>query len=166
MKGGIGTASIRLAGGLTVSALVATNSLGDVVDPESGRVIAGVRTPDGKSFADARSLLRSGTLEFRSGENTTLGVVATNAQLTKTEATRVAEMAHDGYARAIVPSHTPFDGDTIFTLATGTRPGTADTGLIGALAADVMAQAIVRGVWQATGIPGYPAARDLGNNGT
>lgn len=161
MKGGIGTASITMADGLIVAALVATNSLGDVVDPSNGQIVAGARTQDGKSFADARVLLRSGAIRFQTGQNTTLGVVATNAVLTKTEATRVAEMAHDGYARAIVPSHTPFDGDTIFTLATGAKTGRTEAGLVGMLAADVMAQAILRAVRAATSIPGYPAARDL-----
>jgi L-aminopeptidase/D-esterase-like protein len=161
MKGGIGTASIAMPDGLIVSALVATNGMGDVIDPDNGRVIAGALAADGKSFADARKLLRTGAIKFRSGENTTLGVIATNAVLTKTQATRVAEMAHDGFARAIVPSHTPVDGDTIFTLATGSKAGAADDGLIGALAADVMAQAIVRSVKQATSIQGFPAARDI-----
>jgi L-aminopeptidase/D-esterase-like protein len=162
MKGGIGTASIAMPNGLIVAALVATNGMGDVIDPGNGQVIAGVRTPDGKSLADARKLLRGGAIKFRAGENTTLGVIATNAILTKTEAKRVAEMAHDGYARSIVPAHTPVDGDTIFTLATGAKTGPADAGLIGVLAADVMAQAVVRSVRQATSIPGFPAARDLG----
>ena len=161
MKGGIGTASVTMPDGLIVAALVATNGMGDVIDPANGQVIAGVRTSDGKAFADARRLLRSGAIKFRTGENTTLGVITTNAVLTKTEATRVAQMAHDGYARAIVPAHTPVDGDTIFTLATGAKTGPADAGLVGVLAADVMAEAIVRSVRQATGIPGYPAARDL-----
>jgi L-aminopeptidase/D-esterase-like protein len=161
MKGGIGTASITMPDGLIVSALVATNGMGDVIDPDNGRVIAGTLAADRKSFADARKLLRSGAIKFRSGENTTLGVIATNAVLTKTQATRVAEMAHDGFARAIVPSHTPVDGDTIFTLATGSKPGVADDGLIGVLAADAMAQAIVRSVRQATSIEGFPAARDI-----
>jgi L-aminopeptidase/D-esterase-like protein len=161
MKGGIGSAAISMPDGLIVAALVATNGMGDVIDPQNGQVVAGVRTADGKSLADARTLLRSGAIRFRAGTNTTLGVIATNAILTKTEAKRVAEMAHDGYARAIVPSHTPVDGDTIFTLATGTKTGAADAGLVGVLAADVMAQAIVRSVRQATGIPGYPAASDL-----
>ena len=161
MKGGVGTASIALPNGLIVSALVVTNALGDVIDPETGAIVAGVRTTDGKAFADARKLLRAGTIKFRQGENSTLGVVATNAMLTKTEAKRVAEMAHDGFARAIVPVHTPVDGDVIFTLATGSKPGPADAGLIGILAADVMAQAIVRSAKEATGIPGIPAARDI-----
>jgi L-aminopeptidase/D-esterase-like protein len=161
MKGGIGSVSITMPDGLVVAALVAANGMGDIIDPENGQVVAGVRAPDGKSFADARKLLRSGAIKFRAGENTTLGVIATNAQLTKTEAKRVSEMAHDGYARAIAPSHTPGDGDTIFTLATGSKTGAADSGLVGVLAADVMARAIVRAARQAAGIPGYPAARDL-----
>jgi len=160
MKGGIGTASITMADGLVVAALVVSNPLGDIVDPDTGQVVAGVRTAGG-SLADARKLLRAGAIKFRAGTNSTLGVVATNAALTKTEARRVAEMAHDGYARAIVPVHTPVDGDVIFTLSTASKTGAADTGLIGILAADVMAQAIVRSVRQARGIPGYPATRDL-----
>ena len=98
------------------------------------------------------------------GRNATIGVVATNARLTKVQATKVAQMAHDGFARAISPVHTPLDGDTIFAVATGThtsyRPLT-----VGALAAEVMAEAIVRAARAATGIPGYPAARDLINTG-
>jgi L-aminopeptidase/D-esterase-like protein len=165
VKAGIGSASITTSGGLVVAALVAVNAFGDVIDPASGRVVAGVRNANGKGFSDARTLLRSGALRFvapeSSGRNTTLGVVATNARLGKTEATRVAQMAHDGFARAIAPSHTPVDGDVIFALATGTRPGQADVGVIGALAAEVTAVAIVRAVQQATGVPGIPALRDL-----
>ena len=97
----------------------------------------------------------------RAGENTTLGVVATNATLTKTQATKVAEMAHDGFARAIYPSHTMGDGDTIFALATGGKAGDADVTRIGALASTVIAQAIVRAATQAKSIPDYPAIRDL-----
>jgi L-aminopeptidase/D-esterase-like protein len=163
MKGGIGSAAIRMPDGLIVAALVAVNAAGDVIDPATGKVIAGVRTADGKSLADARALLMSGALRqpARLGENTTLGVVATNATLTKTQVTKVAEMAHDGFARAIYPSHTMGDGDTIFALATGTQSGPADVSRVGALAAQAVADAIVRAVRQATGIPGYPAARDI-----
>jgi L-aminopeptidase/D-esterase-like protein len=165
MKAGIGSAVIVLPDGLVVAALVAVNAVGDIIDPATGRVIAGVRNADGKGFADARSLLRSGALARRDppkpGENTTIGVVATNATLTKVEAAKVAQMAHDGFARAISPVHTPGDGDTIFALATGALPGEANAGLIGALAAEAMADAIVRAVTQATGLPGIPAVRDL-----
>jgi L-aminopeptidase/D-esterase-like protein len=95
------------------------------------------------------------------GTNTTIGVVATNAKLNKDEATKVAQMAHDGYARAINPTHTPADGDTIFSIATGTSSVRVNQGTIGALAADVMAQAILRAATQAEGIPGYPSYSDL-----
>lgn len=161
MKAGIGSAAITLPDGLIVAALVAVNAAGDVIDPATGKVVAGVRGADGKSFADARLLLRAGTIpRSRPGENTTLGIVATNATLTKTQATRVAQMAHDGFARAIYPSHTPNDGDVIFSLATGAKSG-GDMGQIGALAAEMIADAIVRAARQATGVPGYPALRDL-----
>jgi L-aminopeptidase/D-esterase-like protein len=162
MKGGIGTAALMLPDGLIVAAMVATNGFGDVVDPSTGQIVAGARVAGGETFADARKLLRSGAIRFNGpGRNTTLGVVATNAALTKTDATRVAEMAHDGYARAIVPVHTPVDGDTIFAIATGTKQGSADLGQIGALAAEAIAEAIVRSVRQATGVANFPSARDL-----
>ena len=162
MKGGLGSAAITMSDGLIVAAIVAVNAIGDVLDPSTAKVIAGVRTPDGKDLADARVLLRSGALQqLRIGGNSTIGVVATNATLTKTQATKLAQMAHDGYARAISPVHTPADGDTIFALATAALPGTADVGRVGELAAEVMADAIVRAARQATSIPGYPAARDL-----
>lgn len=162
MKAGIGTAAIALSNGLVVAALVAVNGVGDIIDPRDGKVVAGVRTEDGRGLADARALLRSGALlQGRPGENTTIGVVATNATLTKTQATKVAQMAHDGLARAMVPAHTPADGDAIFALATGRLAGEANLTLVGALAAEAVADAIVRAAHAATGIPGYPAARDL-----
>jgi len=162
MKAGIGSAALVMSDGTIVAAMVAVNAVGDVIDPATGKVIAGVRTPDGKGLADARALLRSGAAaQSLTGANTTLGVIATNVVLTKTQATKVAQMAQDGYARAISPVHTPADGDTIFAIATGAKTGNADVMRIGALAAEVMADAIVRAARQATGIPGYPAARDL-----
>ena len=162
MKGGLGSSALVMRDGLVVAAMVATNALGDIVDPATGKVVAGVRTQDGKALADARALLRAGALpQAPIGANTTLVIVATNAVLTKTEATKVAQMAQDGLARAIVPAHTPADGDTVFALATGSRPGAADVGRIGALAAEATADAILRAVRAATGIPGFPAARDL-----
>jgi L-aminopeptidase/D-esterase-like protein len=160
MKAGIGSSSVTTENGLTVSALVAVNAFGDVIEPSTGRIVAGVRGTDGRTLADARKLLRSGAIRFAAG-NTTLGVVATNATLTKTQATRVAQMAHDGFARALAPSHTPVDGDAIFAVATGERPGAADVGVIGALAAETTAEAVVRAATQAIGIQGLPAARDL-----
>jgi L-aminopeptidase/D-esterase-like protein len=161
MKGGVGSASIELNSGLIVAALVVVNSVGDVVDPSTGQIVAGARADDG-SFADARRLLRAGLRETgKPGEQTTLAVVATNSPLTKTQATKVAQMAHDGFARAIYPVHTQVDGDTVFALATGTHPTPPNMLLIGALAADVTAQAIVAAVKAASGLPNLPAARDL-----
>ena len=164
MKGGIGSAAITLPNGLVVAALVAVNARGDIIDPATGQVVAGMRTEDGKSLADVRRRLKSGELDLPLPEplqHTTLGIVATNASLTKTQATRIAQMAHDGFARAISPAHTSADGDAIFALATGVRSGPADLDTIGTLAAEAMAEAIVRAVRAATGIPGYPAVRDL-----
>jgi L-aminopeptidase/D-esterase-like protein len=163
MKGGLGTASISVSAGadtLIVGAIVAVNAVGDVIDPSNGTVVAGVRTPDGKGLADARRLIRAGAVPIRAGQNTTIGVIATNARLTKVQATKVAQMAHDGFARALYPAHTMGDGDAIFALATGAIDN-ADVSRIGALAAEAMAQAIVRAAQQATSIPGYPAARDI-----
>jgi L-aminopeptidase/D-esterase-like protein len=163
MRGGLGTWSITMPGGLVVAALVVVNTVGDVIDPATGRVVAGARTADGKNLADVRTLIRSGTLAPPAlfGRNTTLAVVATNAALTKAQANRVAQMAQDGLARTISPAHTMFDGDTIFALATGARPGAPDMLTIGALAADAVADAVLRAVRAAKGIPGYPSAADL-----
>ena len=160
MKGGVGTASITLDNGLIVAAIVAVNAVGDVIDPASGRVIAGVRG-DGDVLLDARRILSGEVPRQSPRENTTIGIVATNALLTKAEATKVAQMAQDGLARAIVPVHTPSDGDTVFSLATGTLTDGFDLGRVGALAAEVMAEAIVRAVRAAHGLPGIPAVRDL-----
>jgi L-aminopeptidase/D-esterase-like protein len=166
MKGGLGSASIRLPNGLTVGAIVAVNAVGDVIDPSTGQVVAGVRTADGRSLADARRLLRDGSLMQaaapRAGGNTTIAVVATNARLSKVEVNRVALMADDGLARAVAPSHTIGDGDTVFALATGRWAGTADASIVGALAADVLAEAIVRAVSHADSLGGVPSARQLG----
>jgi len=162
MKGGIGTAAITLPDGLVVAALVAVNAYGDVIDPATGRVVAGVRTADGRGLADARVLLRTGAGGKRPiGESSTIGVVATNAKLTKTQATKVAQMAHDGLARSITPVHSLADGDTLFALATGTLDGEANVSRIGALAAEAVADAVLRAVRAARGLPGLPAARDI-----
>ena len=165
MKAGVGSAAIELPNGLVVAALVVVNAVGDIVDPRTGAVVAGIRNADG-TLADARTLLRSGALipKAQPGENTTIGVVATNATLTKSQATRMALMADDGLARAINPSHTIGDGDTVFALATGRWSGTADISIIGGLAAEAMADAIVRAATEATGMPNFPAARDLGTS--
>lgn len=162
MKGGIGTASIQLPDGLIVSAIVAVNAVGDVIDPATGRVIAGVRTEQGDEIAGTRDILRRGAAPAElPANNTVIGVVATNATLTKAQATKVAQMAHDGLARAIWPSHTPWDGDTIFALATGAHSGDTDLLTVGALAADVVVEAILRAVHAATSIEGIPALSDM-----
>ncbi|MPZ18431.1 MAG: peptidase S58 family protein [Luteitalea sp.] len=162
MKAGVGTASVRLENGLIVSALAAVNAYGDVVDPSTGRLVSGVRSEDGRQLADARQLLRQGAIMRPSvGANTTLGVVATNARLTKAQATKMAQMAQDGLARSIYPAHTPYDGETVFALATGRWSDAPDLLTIGALAADVMTTAIVRAAEQSHGLPQLPAARDL-----
>ena len=166
MKGGIGSASITLPNGLVVGAIVATNAVGDIIDPQTNRVVAGMRTEDGKSLADVRVLLRTGRLGSgpapRAGENTTIGLVATNARLTKPETNRVALMADDGFARAINPSHTMFDGDTVFAIATGRWEGHASVSVVGALAAEALAEAIVRAVSKADSLAGVPSAKELG----
>ena len=163
MKGGVGTASIRTPDGLVVGALVVVNAVGDVIDPATGRVVAGSRNADG-TLADTRSLLRGGATVSGPppGESTTLGVVATNARLSKVEMKRVAMMADDGLARAIYPVHTMSDGDTMFSLATGQWDGPADVSRIGALAAEVVAEAIVRAVARADSLGGFASAKQTG----
>lgn len=163
MKGGVGTASLRLPGGAVVAALVAVNAYGDVVDAATGRLLAGVRTPDGKGLRGAVDALLAGAPPGRSlaGQNTSIGVVATNVTLTKTEATKVAQMAHDGFARSIRPVHTPWDGDALFALSTGAVTVEQAALLVGTLAAEAVARAVARAVLAATGLPGYPSASDL-----
>lgn len=160
MKGGVGTSSVTLESGLRVGALAVVNAVGDVIDPGSGRVVAGARNEDG-TFADARRILRGLVPPPSQGQNTTIVVVATNARLTKAHAAKVAQMAHAGLARAIVPSHTPSDGDAVFSLATGALTEGYNVGQVGALAAEVVADAILRAVRTAEGLPGIPAVRDL-----
>jgi len=163
MKAGIGTASLRLPGGAVVAALVAVNALGDVVDPDSGKPLAGLRAKDGKALRGTIDSLVAGERPGRPlpGENTAIGVVATNVALTKSEATRVAQAGHDGLARSIRPVHTPWDGDTLFALSTGAVAMDGAALVVGALAAEVVAQAVVRAVLRATGLPGLPAMADL-----
>ena len=140
---GVGSASVEIGDGLFVGAIVVVNALGDVIDPHTGEIIAGARSADG--FADTLQVMQKlHALSTASANNTVIGVVATNARLTKEEANKVAQMAHDGLARAIRPAHTMYDGDTIFALSIGDR--SADVNLIGAFAAEMFAEAIVRGV--------------------
>ena len=169
MKGGIGTASITVDG-ITVGAIVACNALGDVVDPATAKIIAGARTADGTALLDSRSAVIAGNAHkpVLAGSNTTIGVVATDAVLTKAQAHRLAQVAHDGLARAINPVHTMSDGDTMFALGTGASGKTAGMMLLGTLAAEVTARAIVRAVLAAKGVTfdgnTWPAASELARN--
>ena len=159
MKSGLGTASMNI-GKLIVGAIVAVNAWGDVIDPQNGQILAGARSTslgplklgqDGY-FSNTLELMKTFVgrtgLSFASRSNTVIGVVATNARLTQAEATKVAQMAQDGLARTIRPAHTMLDGDTIFALATGERK--TDPSMVGAFAAEGMAQAIIRAVQKAT----------------
>lgn len=160
MKGGIGTAS-RRRGPATVGALVAVNALGDVRDPETGALVAGARdAPDGRRLVDTARALRGGAPppDFRG--HTTIGLVATDARLTKGEATRLAGLAHLGLAATLSPPHTTVDGDTLFCLATGTATS-VPLDVLALAAADCVAEAVVRGVRAAAPLGGLPAWRDL-----
>jgi len=164
MKAGLGTASMDIGGGVVVGAIVAVNAWGDVIDPQTNEIIAGLRSGKigplrvGKQayFADTLAMLKTpigrGVLGLASRANTVIGVVATNAGLTKAQATKVAQMAQDGLAHTIRPAHTMLDGDVIFALSTGTKK--ADVSTIGAFAAEVLAEAIVRGVKNAKSVGG------------
>ena len=167
MRGGLGSASVTV-GGITVAALVAANAIGDVIDPATGQPIAGARSEDGQHLHGTMRAMRAGEVmaPLQAGSATTIGVVATDAVLTKAQANKLAQMAHDGFARSINPVHTMTDGDTIFALATGASGRSAHLTLLGALAADVMATAVLRGVRAATalsgpGLPTLPCAADF-----
>jgi L-aminopeptidase/D-esterase-like protein len=159
-KSGLGTASRRV-GRTTVGAVVAVNAVGDVRDPASGALVAGTRdAPEGRRLVDSAAALRGGqALGAARGAHTTIGVVATDARLSKSEATRLAGLAHLGLAATLSPPHTTLDGDTLFCLSTGLLAAPLDT--LGLAAADCVAEAIVRGVRAATALGGLPAARDL-----
>ncbi len=162
MKCGLGTASMSL-GRWTVGAMVAVNAIGDVIDPTTGAVIAGARSPDGKRLIATTSAVLGGEVpaRFLPGTATSLGVVATDAVLTKAQARKIAQMAHDGLARTIDPVHTMYDGETIFALATGTSKRTGNVSILGIMAAEAVARAVVRAALAAHGIPGLPAHRDM-----
>jgi L-aminopeptidase/D-esterase-like protein len=161
MKAGLGTASVRRPDGVVVGAIVAVNAVGDVVDPETGALIAGTRGPDGRLYGTVRAMLEGRTIDAPVGGHTVIGVLATDVRLDKGQATRVARMAHDGLARVIRPAHTPRDGDTLFVLSTGARVIAEPEMVVGALAAEAVARAIVRGVLAARGLPGLPSSEDL-----
>jgi len=164
-KSGIGTFSIRI-GNLVVGAIMVVNALGDVVEPDTGKIIAGVWQRDDKQkryFADTLRIMQSmqgqDALKFASTENTVIGVVATNARLNKEQANKVAQMAQDGIALAVRPAHTMLDGDTIFALATNRVK--ADVNIVGAFAAQAVANAIVTAVRSSQPVAGLPAANSL-----
>ncbi len=164
MKSGLGTASLTIGNtGIIVSAIVAVNAVGDVLDPATGHIIAGARKPNGSGFIDTMARMRegSGRGDAGTGRNTTIGVVATNAVFDKAQMTKIAQMAHDGLARCINPVHTTMDGDTIFATSTATVKTSMDHGVVGAIAAEVMTEAVLRAVKQATGVLQIPAYRDI-----
>ncbi len=160
MKGGLGVYGLK-AGGLSVAAVVAVNCLGDVVDPDSGTIIAGAYQADPFAFLGTEQGMidrydRTGNLF---AGNTTIGAIVTNAALTKAQAAKVASMTHNGYARTMRPAHTMVDGDTVFCLATGSVA--ADISVVGLLAARAMERAVLRAVCQATTLGGVKARRDI-----
>jgi L-aminopeptidase/D-esterase-like protein len=160
-KGGLGTAFLEGPNGLKVGTLAVVNAFGDVVDPASGEILAGARTAkDSREFADAVRLIRQGVVRQRFGEpNTTIGVVATNAVLTREEAQKIAQMGHNGLARTIRPVHTLFDGDIVFVLA---HPEVeTDLHLLGLLAEKALEEAIVTAVKSAHGLGVLPSYQEL-----
>ncbi len=156
-KGGLGSAALELPSGLIVAVLIAVNPLGNVIGAD-GRILAGLRAADGSGFVPVLDALADSAVAPPIGENTVIGVVATNARLNKAQAQKVAQMAHDGIARAVNPAHTMYDGDTLFALATGEIA--AAPSLVGAYAADMTAKAIRRAVQAATSLAGVRAIRD------
>ena len=171
MRGGIGTASITVDG-ITVGAIIACNAMGDVINPATGQVLAGARTLDGMSLLNSRDAILAGEAPkpVLAGTNTTIGVIATDAILTKAQAHRLAQVAHDGLARSINPVHTMSDGDTLFALGTGKAGRSAGMLLLGTLAAEVTARAVVQAVLAAKGFDStgmhWPAACDLSQPAT
>ncbi len=168
MKGGLGTASIHIGDtGLVVGAIVAVNAVGDIFNAETGKTLAGSLTADGRQFRGSGKRVAAGALLAQrsdgphAGGNSTIGIIATNAAMTKTQMAKVAQMAHDGLARSINPVHTAADGDTIFAAATCVADAKVDVTTVGVVAAEAMARAVHRAILAATSIPGYPAYRDL-----
>jgi L-aminopeptidase/D-esterase-like protein len=155
MKGGIGSSTVSLPGGVLVSALIANNSVGDVRDLATGKILAGTRrTPESREFANTAELLKTGQSKAAPRENTCLGVIATNARLTKVGAAKVAQMAHQGIARTIYPASTMSDGDVMFALSLGSLE--AEVTALGIAAAEAVAQAVVRSVTLARSLGGVP----------
>lgn len=166
MKAGLGSACVVAPSGLRVGAIMVVNAYGDIVDPGSGKIIAGCRaSADSLELIDSdRELIRMGQLQGFPGGNTIIGVVATNARLNKTQLTKVAQMAHAGLTRTVYPAHTQYDGDTIFALSCGELQG-ANLSTIGTMAARATAEAILRGVRKSAPAGGLPAYSDLLEHG-
>ncbi len=167
MKGGIGTAALKV-GGITVGAIVAVNPLGDVIDPSDGSVLAGARDPEGRRWTGTTAAILRGEMPqmLQAGMATTIGLVATDAVLTKAQAQKIAQMSHDGLARTIDPVHTMYDGDTMFALGTGRSGITGNPSALGIIAAAVTASAVLRAIRRARGVagpglPSVPAAADF-----
>jgi L-aminopeptidase/D-esterase-like protein len=160
-KGGLGSVCREGPEGLLVAALAVVNAFGDVVDPETGEILAGARTaPDSREFANSAALIRQGRVRQKFGEpNTTIGVVATNARLNREQAQKIAQMAQNGLARCIRPVHTLFDGDTVFVLAH--HEVQADLHIVGLLAQAAVEEAILNAVRQAHGLGVLPSHHDL-----
>lgn len=164
VKGGIGTAGIKLTGGLVVGAIVAVNAIGSVHEPASGRIVAGPTADDGSTMLDSVTIALEGDgakQEYACGANTTIGVVATNARLDKAQVNRLAGHAHDGLALAVRPAHLLGDGDTLFALATGDRGTFADLDRILVSSSICVSRAIVRAVQQAKSLAAIPSLQDL-----
>ncbi len=163
IKSGIGTCSRQLPGNITVAALFAVNALGDIIDPSTGQALACPRYPDDSRWTRTIELIASNVIKQDiMSTNTTLGVIATNAVLNKEQVNKIASMAHDGMARSINPSHTMYDGDTIFVLSLGNVTG--DISMIGAVAAELTAEAINRAIIHADTLAGIPSIKDLRGN--
>jgi L-aminopeptidase/D-esterase-like protein len=155
MRGGLGTASVRLANGTTLGALAVCNAWGDVIHPTTGEILAGARDPERReAFVNTeRHIAERTELATRYfGMDTTLAIVATDAAFTREQVTKIAMMAQDGIARVVRPSHTMFDGDVVFALSTGARKEPIDVNIVGSVAARLVAEAIVRGVCLANGL--------------
>ena len=159
VKSGLGTASEDIAGDVVVAALVVTNAVGDVIEPGTGTILAGPRRLDGRGFLSTSELWKGGFKEAVPPSNTVIGVVATDAKLDKTQASKLACMAQVGIARTIDPCHTMYDGDALFTLSLGEKE--ADLTALGTAAAQVVTQAIVRAIRKAKTLAGVPAAKDV-----
>ena len=160
-KGGVGFGAVTLAGRVTVQALAVVNAFGDVLNPWTGAILAGARrSPRSAEFVGTTAeMFRAKVRKGFGATNTTLVVIMTDAALDKVQATKVAQMAHDGLARAISPGHTMFDGDVVFALSLGSKR--ADLNAVGCAAAEAAAQAIVRAVERARGLGGVPSVADL-----